>query len=225
MHYNAREDGVIYRFDQFTVDVKTRRLLRDGQEQHVSPKAFDLLLLLVENRSRALSKAELQQNLWPATFVLETNIASLVAEIRHALDDPADDPRFVRTMHRFGYWFIGTVGEEGTAAIAGMPPVRYWLLWETRQIPLNPGINILGRAPDAAVWIDAPGVSRHHARISLDGAGATLEDLGSKNGTYLRGEQITGPASLSDGDQIRLGSVVITFRIPPAAGSTETERA
>lgn len=215
---------VIYRFDRFTVDMKTRRLLRDDEEQHVSPKAFDLLLLLVENRERALSKAELQQHLWPSTFVLETNIASLVAEIRHALDDPADDPRFIRTMHRFGYWFIGPIAEDASPG-AGTLSVRYWLFWETRQIPLNPGVNILGRSADAGVWIDAPGVSRHHARISLDGTQAMLEDLGSKNGTYLRGEQITGPASLSDGDQIRLGSVVITFRIPPAAGSTETERA
>jgi DNA-binding winged helix-turn-helix (wHTH) protein len=215
-------DALIYRFDRFTLDVKTRRLLRNDEEQHVSPKAFDLLLLLVENRARALSKAELQQHLWPSTFVLETNIASLVAEIRHALDDPADDPRFIRTMHRFGYWFIGSVAEEGAPAVQGAAALRYWLFWETRQIPLSPGINILGRAPDAAVWIDAPGVSRHHARISFDGAVATLEDLGSKNGTYLRGAKITGPASLSDGDQIRLGSVLVTFRIPPPAGSTET---
>jgi pSer/pThr/pTyr-binding forkhead associated (FHA) protein len=90
------------------------------------------------------------------------------------------------------------------------------------RVPLNPGINVLGRAPDAAVWIDAPGVSRHHARISLDGAAATLEDLGSKNGTYLRGEKVTRQSPLNDGDQIRLGSVLVTFRIPPPAGSTET---
>ena len=216
------EDSLLYRFDRFTVDVKTRRLLRDHQEQHVSPKAFDLLLLLVENRARALSKAELQQHLWPSTFVLETNIASLIAEIRHALDDPADDPRFVRTMHRFGYWFIGAVAEDASSGLQGTAAIRYWLFWETRQIALSPGINILGRAPEAAVWIDAPGVSRHHARISVDGPCAALEDLGSKNGTYLRGERVTGRASLTDGDQIRLGSVLITFRIPPPAGTTET---
>jgi pSer/pThr/pTyr-binding forkhead associated (FHA) protein len=90
------------------------------------------------------------------------------------------------------------------------------------QIALNEGDNILGRAPDAGVWIDAPGVSRHHARIRLDAATAAVEDLGSKNGTYLRGERVTAPTRLADGDQIRLGSVVITFRIPPPPGSTET---
>src|SRR6185503_4303973 len=139
-------------------------------------------------------------------------------------EDPADDPRYIRTMHRFGYRFVGDVSEENGAAAAASSPVRYWLLWETRQIPLSQGDNILGRAPDASVWIDAPGVSRHHARIALTGEDATVEDLGSKNGTYLRGQPVTAPSALSDGDQIRLGSVVITFRIPPPAGSTETAR-
>src|SRR5262245_57346829 len=98
-----------YRFDRFALDPGTRQLLRDGEEIHVSPKAFELLRCVVENRSRAMSRDELQSTLWPSTFVLETNLASLVAEIRRALGDSADDPIFVRTMHRFGYWFIGAV--------------------------------------------------------------------------------------------------------------------
>jgi DNA-binding winged helix-turn-helix (wHTH) protein len=213
---------VTYRFGPFTIDSRTRRLLRDGQEVHLSPKAFDLLLSLVENRSRAMSKADLLKHLWPSTFVLETNLAGLIAEVRRALGDAADDPQFVRTMHRFGYWFIGSVhGRDG-----GEEPVRsaarYWLIWETKQVPLTEGDNILGRAPDAAVWIDALGVSRHHARIIVEGRDATVEDLGSKNGTYLGAERVTSPCRLADGDQIRLGSVVITFRIPPPVGSTET---
>jgi DNA-binding winged helix-turn-helix (wHTH) protein len=215
-------DGVTYRFEPFTLDSRTRRLIRDGQEVHLSPKAFDLLLSLVENRSRAMSKADLLKHLWPSTFVLETNLAGLIAEVRRALGDVADDPQFVRTMHRFGYWFIGSVhGRDG-----GEEPVRsaarYWLIWETRQVPLTEGDNILGRAPDAAVWIDALGVSRHHARIIVEGGDATVEDLGSKNGTYVGAERVTAPCRLADGDQIRLGSVVITFRIPPPVGSTET---
>ena len=213
---------MIYRFDQFAVDVRTRRLLRDDEEVHLSPKAFELLVTLVENRAKAMSKAELQQKLWPSTYVLETNLAGLVAEIRHALEDLADDPTYIRTMHRFGYWFVGTVREQPVRAGGPAARVRYWVVWEARQIPLGPGDNILGRAEDAAVWIDAPGVSRHHARISLDDGAATLEDLGSKNGTYLGGHLVTAPSKLNDGDQIRLGSVVVTFRIPPPAGSTQT---
>jgi DNA-binding winged helix-turn-helix (wHTH) protein len=213
---------MVYRFNDFVMDVRTRRLLRGDQEAHLSPKAFDLLTILIENRTRAMSKADLQQKLWPSTYVLETNLAGLIAEIRHVLQDQADDPIYIRTVHRFGYWFIGAVSEPPVAANAPSTHIRYWLVWETRQIPLGPGDNVVGRAPDAAVWIDAPGVSRHHARICLDGSAATVEDLGSKNGTYLRGERVTAPSRLADGDQIRLGSVIVTFRIPPPAGSTET---
>jgi DNA-binding winged helix-turn-helix (wHTH) protein len=204
------------------LDSRTRRLLRDGREVHLSPKAFDLLLSLVENRSRAMSRADLQATLWPSTFVLDTNLAGLVAEIRRALGDDADDPQFVRTMHRFGYWFIGAVHGEEAGEEPGRPPVRYWLVWEARQVPLTDGENILGRAPDAAVWIDALGVSRHHARIVVSGPEATVEDLGSKNGTFVRGQPVKAPHRLADGDQIRLGSVIVTFRIPPPVVTTDT---
>ena len=212
-----------YRFGPFVLDSSTRQLLCDGTEAHLSPKAFDLLLCLVEHRSRAMERSELHQQLWPDTFVLDTNLASLVAEIRRTLGDSAEEPRFVQTLHRFGYRFIAAVAQTVAADDEPVTPqVRYWLVWETRQIPLGSGETVLGRAPDAGIWIDAPGVSRNHAQITVAGREATVEDLGSKNGTFVRGERITAPYTLTDGDQIRLGSVVITFRIPPQAGSTES---
>jgi DNA-binding winged helix-turn-helix (wHTH) protein len=212
---------VIYRFDRFALDADTRRLLREEQEVHLSPKALHLLLILVENRNRAVSRADLQKQLWPTTFVLDTNLASLVKEIRRALDDTAETPRFVRTVHRFGYWFIGEV-QDHTAGLRAAPSVRYWLIWASRQIAIDSGEHILGRAPDASVWIDAPGVSRQHARIVVAGQDATVEDLDSKNGTFVGDEAVTSPRRLIDGDQIRLGPVVITFRIPPVAEPTDT---
>ena len=214
---------MLYRFDDFTLDTATRRLLRAGAERHLSPKAFDLLSFLVANRARAVSKSELLQQVWPSTHVLETNLASLVAEIRQALGDPAEKPRYLRTVHRFGYWFVGTV-DQPEAAGASDGPLRYWLMLESRQVALFEGEAILGRAPDASVWIDAPGVSRHHARIRIAGSHATVEDLGSKNGTFLRGRRVSGLLPLGDGDEIRLGSVVVTFRIPPPAQTTTTLR-
>lgn len=211
-----------YEFDDFALNVKTRLLLRQGQEVHLSPKALDLLALLIENRQQAMSKANLQERLWPATYVADTNLAGLVAELRRALADSADEPRYIRTMQRFGYWFIGPVRDNAGGDRTVPRPVKYWLMLETRQIALNAGENIIGRGADAEVWVDAPGVSRHHARITVGADHATLEDLGSKNGTYLRERSVTAPARLSDGDQIRLGSVVITFRIPGPASLTDT---
>jgi DNA-binding winged helix-turn-helix (wHTH) protein len=211
-----------FRFGPFSLDSGTRQLLCDRHEVSLSPKAFQLLLWLVENRSRAMSRSELQQQLWPSTFVLETNLAGLIAEVRRALQDPADSPKFVRTIHRFGYRFIGDVHEENASPEFVEHVTKYWLVWQTRQVPLAEGDNVVGRGTDASVWIDAPGVSRHHARIVVRQGEATLEDLGSKNGTYVGGERVTIPRRLADGDQIRLGSVVIDFRIPQVPGPTET---
>lgn len=211
-----------YRFDDFALDVGTRRLLRHEQEVHLSPKALDLLAVLIENRAQAMSKGDLLQMLWPSTYVADTNLAGLVAELRRALGDSADDPRYIRTMQRFGYWFIGKLRQDAGREEPVRRTVKYWLVWESRQIALNEGENLIGRAPDAEVWVDAAGVSRHHARITIDGDAATVEDLGSKNGTYVRGLRVTTPSRLADGDPIRLGAVVITFRVPTPRGSTET---
>jgi hypothetical protein len=178
---------------------------------------FDQFAL--DSGTRQLLRDGKEVHVSPKAFDL---LCALV-EVRRALGDSAEEPTFVQTLHRFGYRFIAAVHEDIPADEEPVTPhVRYWLVWETRQIPLGNGPNVLGRAPDAGVWIDAPGVSRSHAQITVAGRDATVEDLGSKNGTFVKGERITAPYHLADGDQIRLGSVVITFRIPPPAGSTES---
>jgi DNA-binding winged helix-turn-helix (wHTH) protein len=213
---------VRYRFDGFTLDHDTRQLLSKGDEIHLSPKAFDLLSLLVTNRARAVSKVELQQRLWPTTFVQETNLATLAAEIRRALRDSAASPRFVRTVYGFGYRFVGDVTSDEGVAGSEAPLARLWLIFERRRIPLVTGVNVIGRAADAAIPIDSPGLSRHHARIVVTPGEAALEDLSSKNGTHLNGRRIAMPCRLADGDEIRLGAVVMTFRIASPMSPTET---
>src|SRR5262245_9278349 len=90
------------RFGDFTFNGETRQLLRGSEEVHLSPKAFELLKILIEQRPRALSKQELHERLWPDTFVSEVNLASLIAEIRAALGDTAQNSIFIRTARRFG---------------------------------------------------------------------------------------------------------------------------
>ncbi|HET9261826.1 MAG TPA: FHA domain-containing protein [Vicinamibacterales bacterium] len=211
----------IIRFGDFTLDGDTRQLIKAGQEIHLSPKAFEMLLLLVRNRPRALSKADLQERLWPDTFVTESNIHGLITEIRHALGDQARQGGFVRTLHGFGYAFTADADEPTEP---DRPPrtsdATFWIIADS-QIRLVEGENILGRDPEARVWFDRPGVSRLHARIVVAGDDATLEDLGSTNGTWVRGERVEEPISLRDGDEIRLGPAVVTFRIRRAMESTE----
>ena len=211
-----------FKFASFALDAAARQLMRNMQEVSLSPKAFQLLLLLVVNRNRAMSKQELHESLWPSTFVLETNLASLIAEIRRALDDDAAKPRFVRTIHRFGYRFVGQVDQSDVPSGEVAAIAKYWLAWDLRQVPLTDGANVVGRGADTSICIDAAGVSRHHARIVISGDAAMIEDLGSKNGTYVGGERVTAPRRLDDGDQIRLGSVVVRFRIPGLSAATET---
>jgi len=80
--------------------------------------------------------------------------------------------------------------------------------------------TILGRALDATIRFDVPGVSRRHASISVEGANVTVEDLGSQNGTYVRGEKIGGRAALGDGDELRLGPVSMLIRLVSPDSST-----
>jgi len=211
-------------FDDFTLDTETRQLRQGDAERHLSPKAFELLRVLVENRPRVLSKAELHEALWPATFVSEATLSSVVAEVREALGETGRDGRYVRTVHRFGYGFGGTVTDLTPRAEPADDRIRCWILWKDGQVSLKAGEHILGRDADVAVWLDSPTVSRHHARIAIAGDDATIEDLDSTNGTFVRGEPVTGRSPLADGDEIRLGSVIVKIRMVGSAAAMETQR-
>jgi DNA-binding winged helix-turn-helix (wHTH) protein len=210
-------------FGAFTLRDDTRQLLRDGHEVHVSPKAFDLLQLLVVERPRALSKVFLQERLWPETFVCEANLPSLVSEIRQALGDDRQQGRFIRTVHGYGYAFCAAAVKDSPSQGRETSVATYWLKWNKVPIALRDGQTILGREPGVDVWLDVPSVSRHHARIVIRDGQASVQDLGSKNGTWVRGELATAPVSLVNGDEIRMGSVVVTFRAWSPDVITETQ--
>lgn len=208
------------RFGDFVLDTDTRELRRGSQPLHLSPKAFQLLELLVDARPRALSKIDLQQRLWPNTFVVEANLSNLIGEVRGALGDDARQPRFVRTLHGFGYAFHD-------AAAARTQPARsrgalYRVAWQDGQATLEDGEHVLGRDPALALYLDSPSVSRRHARLKLAGGEAILEDLGSKNGTYVNGKKTSAPMRVCDRDEIHIGRVRLTIRVLAAQASTET---
>ena len=213
------------RFAEFGLETGARRLTRSGAEVHLTPKAFELLIALVERRPNALSKAALHDLLWPSTFVAESNLAALVNEVRRALDDSAGRSKFVRTVPRFGYAFCGEVVDDAAAPTAPADGLTCWLILESGRIELAQGENVVGRDPRAEAWIDLPTVSRRHARIVIAGDEAQLEDLGSKNGTCLRGKPIGAPEVLHDRDPILFGSIQVTFRAWQARGEVETRTA
>ena len=208
------------RFGPFVLDPASRQLLREGRGVSLSPKAFDLLVLLVESRPRALTKSELHERLWPDTFVVDANLSNLVAELRKALEDDARDPRFVRTVHRYGYAFAADVAEAPSAP--DDPLSSCSLEWQGGRVTLRQGEHLIGRDPDTAARIKDPSVSRQHARLRIVGSDATLQDLGSKNGTFVNGQPITSAIRVSDGDEIVLGSVRVIVRIFRHEPSTQT---
>jgi FHA domain len=155
--------------------------------------------------------------LWPNLFVTEASLAGLVSEIRHAIGDDAREPRFLLTVHGFGYAFSdGTVGRADEDSV-------FRLVWGLYEVPLGEGENLLGRDPCATIAIEDATVSRQHARIVIHGGRAALEDLGSKNGTWLGGLRVASSERLVDGDEIRVGPAAMTFRRFAAGGSTETQ--
>ncbi len=83
-------------FDEFVLDTDQRQLSRGGSPVHLTPKALSLLECLVERRHSAVAKAEIMGRLWPSTFVTDASLASLVKELRSALGDSAETPRYVR---------------------------------------------------------------------------------------------------------------------------------
>ena len=210
-----------FAFDDFVLDCGTHQLLRGGQELHASPKELALLELLLRARPRAVSRTRLRAAIWPDAHVGETSLHVLVSQLRATLADNVHQPRFVRTVAGFGYAFAASA--EGDAAVPPEAGRRLWLETEAGSLALAEGENVLGREEHLATRVDGPGVSRRHARILVRGGLATLEDLASKNGTFLDGERVTSPRGLQDGALIRLGRrSSLVFR-DDAADPTETE--
>lgn len=209
-------------FHDFVLDLDQRRLSADGREVHLQPKAFELLKALVESRPRALSKDEILAGVWPGTFVNENSLATVVRDLRDALGDDAQAPRYIRTVHGFGYAFISEALELDQA---DAPPLSsgWRLIHDHREIRLREGDNILGRTGDEVVILDSPTVSRHHAVVRVQGAQATVADLGSKNGTWLGTTGVTTPVPLTANTELRLGSVVLVVRFATHVPSTATD--
>ena len=204
-------------FDGYRLDGAERRLSRDGEPVHLTPKAFDLLCTLAAQAPRVLSKAEIHQRLWPDSYVSEATLTGLVKEVRRAIASPGGVSR-IRTVHGVGYAFEHQAPIQRPDEFEG----RHRLVVAGRPVPLVSGDNLIGRDPDAAVYLDDTSVSRRHAVITISGADAGVTDLGSKNGTSVGGVSVTDLVRLEDGDTIRAGSVVLVYRLFEADAATVT---
>jgi DNA-binding winged helix-turn-helix (wHTH) protein len=218
------------RFNDFSLDRDRRLLSRGGEPVPLARKAFDFLEVLVAARPRALSKEQIRDRVWPKTVVSESTVNGLLGELRAALGDDAREPRYIRTVYGFGYAFVAEASEQlptssnATSVAPSAALLTARLLWEDRLIPLSPGENVLGRDEDVNVRIDAPSVSRRHARIRIaTGEPASIVDLGSKNGTWIGGQRLAGgPVPLNDRDTLRIGKIELLFLDSKDKASTQT---
>jgi DNA-binding winged helix-turn-helix (wHTH) protein len=203
----TRDVPVVARFGAFELDAARHQLSRGGREVHITPKAFELLTVLIEATPRVVQKSELHERLWPKTFVSDATLVGLVKELRRALDDRDPAAPVIRTVQRVGYAFCSSVARTSPQP-AG---VWHWVLVDERRIALNPGENTVGRDPQAVVWLDFPSVSRRHACIVVRDSRAFLSDVGSKNGTSIGAEPLTGERELRDGDRLAFGKIQAIF--------------
>jgi len=208
---------VTVRFGPCVFDSARRQLTRDDREIHLTPKAFELLTLLIDAAPRVVKKSELHQRLWPHGVVSDAMLVGLIKEIRRALDDRNKDAPMIRTVHRVGYAFAAPL-------LRGPRPsnVSRWLVAGEQRIVLVDGDNLIGRDPDATVQLDYATVSRRHARVVVTDTSTLLEDLGSKNGTTIGGARLTGTVTLRNGDRFACGQVLLVYRESRAGFPTAT---
>lgn len=193
------------RFGDFVLDSGAKQLTRGGTPVALSPKALQLLELLIETRPNVISKERIIETLWPDVVVEEANVRNLIAELRGALGDNDRQPRYIRTAHRLGYAFIAAVGATRHRVGRLVDGIHAYFVAE--------GVNSIGRDPASSIPIVTTGVSRRHAQIIATADGFLLEDLASKNGTWVNDVRVDGPVALHDGDEIRIGMVILVFRL------------
>jgi DNA-binding winged helix-turn-helix (wHTH) protein len=198
------------RFGRFEFDLVTRRVRREGEDIHLAPRVFELLVALLDGAPRVVTKRELHARLWPGGAVADATLVALVKQLRAALGDHDREAPLIRTVNRVGYALEAPVMHDDTPTPAG---AARWLAIGQRRLPLVTGENVIGRDETANIRLEHPVVSRRHARIVVSDTEAVIEDLGSKNGTFVDGQPVPGGAvRLRDGIQLAFGTVVVTYR-------------
>ena len=167
-----------------------------------------------------MRKETLLDMVWARKFVSETVLTRAIFELREAFGDDAAEPRVIETIPKRGYRLIAPVVRTTTRPASCDVEAACALVHGPRSIPLPEGEHLIGREPEATVRIDSRTVSRRHARVTVAYGEANLEDLGSHNGTFVRGSRVDGPTPLRSGDRILIGDVALVFKVFGLAGST-----
>jgi len=204
-------------FGDCIFDGEARQLLRDGSPVDLSPKVFDALKNLIDARPRAVPQKELYDALWPDTTVEIASLYNVIHALRTALGDSSKT--IIRTVYDWGFAFAAevTVAERDRDPAAGC----FELEIGRKSVPLAIGSHLIGRDFRSVIPITSPSISRRHARILVTENIATIEDLGSTNGTLVSGQHLETPVVLHNGDLIVFGDALSAiFHAVPSPAST-----
>jgi DNA-binding winged helix-turn-helix (wHTH) protein len=223
------------KFAEFELDSEAYVLRRPDGPLRLEKLPMEVLILLVQRAGTLVQRSEIQAMAWGPDVYVEHDSAinTAVRKIRRTLGDDAENPRFVETVVGKGYRFIAPI-ESKTSSQAqstvnhGGPSARrrrdfpsYLVTRGKQEFILEAGETVFGRDPAAGVYVDHPSVSRRHACISVGPQGAVLEDLKSRNGTFVNGRRIDGPTKIDHGALIGLGPITLTFIVMAAPASTQ----
>jgi len=213
-----------FHLGNWRVDPTLDRISRDGREVRLRPRAMDVLTVLALAAGKLVSKRELIDAVWRTEFVSDHALTQVIAELRAALGDDAGSPTFIENVPRRGYRLVASVTPAAESVVSNhgvsMP---FKLETDEGTCSLSQGQNVIGRTDEADICIDKTEVSRCHAMITVQGTTAVIEDLGSKNGTYVNGRQLDGAATLNNGDEIWIGRSVARMRFLIEGEPTKTE--
>lgn len=213
-----------FHLGDWKVEPTLGRISRNGRYVRLRPRAMDVLVTLALAAGELVSKRNLIDAVWRTEFVSDHALTQVIAEIRAALGDDARKPEFIQNIPRRGYRLVADVNlvsKAGELANKALLPFR--LQGDDVDHPLVQGQNVIGRATDADIYINRTEVSRCHAKVVVQGSTASIEDLGSKNGTYLNGRILEEPTTLSNGDEIWIGRRVARLRFLIEGEPTQTE--
>jgi DNA-binding winged helix-turn-helix (wHTH) protein len=216
-------------FAHFALDTEARLLARRGRPVALSTKAIDVLIQLVAKAPRVVSRGHLMASVWPDRVVDDNHLTHIVADLRRVLGPRLS--RAIRTVHGVGFAF--TLPVEARPA-PGRPEAReaVWDLswapgsraslqrgpagghetWPGGHLELAVGRYTVGRAPGCTPRLASRTVSGRHALLSVEKDAVFVEDLGSKNGTYLDGRRIAAKTRVPESSVVTMGAVAVRLR-------------
>lgn len=205
------QDGTVgepsgdFRIGDWLVEPALGQIARGQKSIRLRPRAMDVLLCLASDPGKVVSRQRLIDTVWHTVHVTDNVVSQVVTELRTALGDDARSPSYIENIPRRGYRLVAPVCRLDDGLPVAGDLSLFMLAGPGLDFTLKRGENLIGRSSGADIRVNLTQVSRLHARIVVEGRAATVEDMGSKNGTYVNGELISSPTRLELGDEIALG--------------------